>query len=302
MSGEDLILAILFADISGSTRMYESLGDERAHALISACIQTISHVAVIRGGEIVKTIGDQVMCIFEGVEQAVQAAIEMQRSLDTLPAPGDHLRPNIHVGLHAGPVIRQEGDVFGNAVNMAARMVYLAKPRQIITTYPTIERLFHAGKVKARCVDRTTIRGKGGEFCIYEIVWEEHDQTVILRPDLELPPQGGRLQLALGGKALQVSSANPVVTLGRQDCNDLVLSDEIASRSHARIEYHRGRFVLIDQSSNGSFIYVEGREPVIVHHDAFELSASGIIGLGRAVVPSSPQAIHFTCEPVEGEP
>ena len=183
MSQDSQILAILFADISGSTGMYENLGDENAHKLVSRCLAVISEVVDLHQGTIIKTIGDEVMCTFAASGQAVQAAIGMQKAVDTMPAilPGQRIKPNIRVGLHIGPVIMRSSDIFGDAVNVAARMVALAKPRQIITTQQTIYALPKNTGIDIKCIDRTTIKGRGGEFIIYEIVWEEETLTIIDR-------------------------------------------------------------------------------------------------------------------------
>lgn len=298
MPRTDLICAILFADISGSTNLYETLGDKDAHTLVSACITVLERVIAEHRGTIVKTIGDEVMGTFAGAGEAVQAAIGMQKALDAMPAilPGQRIKPNIRVGLHIGPVIRQDDDVFGDAVNVAARMVSQAKPRQIITTQATVEALPEDADVSATCVDRTTVKGKGGEISLYEIVWEQETQTLILSREASRATLEGRLQVSLGDKALWVDRNKPAITLGRQEQNDLVVNDSIASRVHARIEYHRGKFVLIDQSTNGTYVQAEGTSPVFLHHDECVLGPRGTIGLGREADKAAPDVIRFVHE------
>jgi class 3 adenylate cyclase len=136
-------LAILFADISGSTSLYETLGDERAHKLVSNFISVLSDIISQYQVKIIKTIGDEVMCTFASAYQAIHAAIGMNKALDTMPPIPlkKPISPSIRIGLHMGPVIWQGGDIFGDAVNVAARMVTMAKPRQIITTEQTIDKL-----------------------------------------------------------------------------------------------------------------------------------------------------------------
>lgn len=298
MSREESACTILFADISGSTNLYEILGDASAHKLVSACISVLTRVIAEHQGAIVKTIGDEVMCTFADVGKAVHAAIGMHKAIDSMPPilPGEPSKPNIRVGLHIGPVIRQGGDVFGDAVNVAARMVSLAKPRQIITTGQVLAVLPASSGVASVCVDRTTVKGKGGEFCLYEIVWEEDTQTIILSKDQRVEVLGGgRLRVRFGGQELFVDRNKPSVTLGRQAQNDLVVNDSIASRVHARIEYQRGKFVLIDVSANGTYVHAQGEEPLFIHHEELALGTSGIIGLGHEVDQVSPNAVLFAC-------
>jgi class 3 adenylate cyclase len=298
MAEETTALAILFADISGSTTLYDKLGDERAHQLVSTCLSVLSEVVARYQGTIIKTIGDEVLCTFGTAEQAIAAAMGMHRAIDAMPQvpTRKNLSPNIRVGIHMGPVIRQGGDVFGDAVNVASRMVSLAKPRQIITTQQTIDMLAPECQVSVKCLTRTTIKGKGGEFTIHEIVWDENDQTMALSRDITLQILFSRLRLKTGDTDIYVDKANPVVTLGRHAQNDIVVEDVIASRSHARIEYQRGKFVLIDQSTNGTYISHEGEKPLMVHQDEAVIGMRGYISLGRETGPDSPHAIHFSCE------
>jgi adenylate cyclase len=298
MSQENLSLAIVFADISGSTGLYENLGDERAHKLVSSCISVLSEVIVRHKGTIIKTIGDEVMSTFEGADMAVHAAIDMQKAIDSMPPviPEQRIRPNIRIGLHMGPVIRHGSDVFGDAVNVASRMVSLAKPRQIITTQQTIYALPEGAGVDIRCIDRTTIKGRGGEFIIYEVIWEEETLTIMISEGLATVAHDSRLCLRLGEKVVYVDSNNPSVTLGRQAQNDLVVDDTINSRLHARIEFHRGKFILIDQSTNGTFVCEDDKEPFFVHNDEIVLGQRGIISMGRLAAAESPEAIRFTFE------
>ena len=298
MSQEDLILATVFADISGSTSLYENLGDERAHKVVSSCISVLSEVIVRYKGTIIKTIGDEVMSTFEGADMAVHAAIGMQKAVDSMPPiiPGQTIKPNIRIGLHFGPVIRHGSDVFGDAVNVASRMVSLAKPRQIITTQQTIYALPEGAGVDIRCIDRTTIKGRGGEFIIYEVIWEEETLTIMISEGLATKAHDIRLCLRLGEKLVYVDSSNPSVTLGRQAQNDLVVDDAITSRIHARIEFHRGKFTLIDQSTNGTFVCEDDKEPLLVHNDEVVLGEGGFITMGRLAAAESPEAIRFTFE------
>lgn len=298
MSEEKLVLAILFADISGSTSLYENLGDESAHKLVSSCISVLSEAIVRYKGTIIKTIGDEVMSTFPRADMAVHAAIGMHKAVDSMPPIllEQRIKPNIRIGLHIGPVIRHGSDVFGDAVNVAARMVSIAKPRQIITTRQTIYALPEGAGVDIRCIDRTTIKGRGGEFIIYEVIWEEETLTIMLSDDPSLKVSDSRLHLILGGKEIYVDIDNPSVTLGRQAQNDLVINDKATSRAHARIEYRRGRFILIDQSTNGTFVSPDGEKPVLVHNDEYVLAGHGTISTGRETEAGSSEAIHFSFE------
>jgi adenylate cyclase len=296
MVRENVTLAILFADIAKSTHLYETLGNKTAQSLIGACLSLLSRVTVLHNGTVVKTIGDEIMCTFPSANDAVEAAIAMNRDLEQLTIsnmPGIS-PPNIYVGIQFGPVIREDEDVFGDAVNVAARMVAMAKQRQIITTDDTIAALSNEHKSSARIIDKTTVKGKSGEFNIYEVIWEQHDATVMVDESLDARKMESRMELKFQGLTIEVDQNRPSVTLGRQSHNDVVVNDERVSRTHARIEYRRGKFILIDQSTNGTFALIKGKKSITLRRDEASLLGSGIIGLGREVTNESPVAIHYS--------
>lgn len=296
MSQENLTLAILFADIAKSTRIYEILGDKKAQDLIANCISIFKKAILKNNGTVIKTIGDEIMATFPGANEAVRAAIEMNEALEGMTFGDDpaFVPPNIYVGIQYGPVIREAGDVFGDAVNVAARMRAQAKQRQIFTTEETVNTLTGELRESARMVDSTTIKGKSGKMDIYEIVWEKQDVTVMMDDSFESMLLRSRMELRHADIVIDVDESKPAVSLGRQVHNDIVVNDGRASRSHARVEYRRGKFVLIDQSANGTYVMVEGKPSVRITRDETPLIGKGLIGLGKEVKADSPEAVHFT--------
>ncbi len=290
------MLAILFADIAKSTGLYESLGDKIAQNLIGRCILLLSDVTLRHQGRVIKTIGDEIMCTFPTANDAVEAAMEMQQSLEdlTIEENPEILPPNIYVGFHFGPVISEAGDVFGDAVNVAARMVQVAKERQIFTTEETVKMLAADHRENTRCVDKTTIKGKSGEVSIFEVVWERQDVTVMIDDSVEAVTQRYRLEVSYGSQHLTMDEGKPSATLGRQPHNDIVVNDRRVSRSHARIEYRRGKFFLVDQSTNGTFALIQGKKSISLKRDETQLLGDGLIGLGREATASDPDLIQYS--------
>ena len=137
-------LAIVFADISGSTRLYETLGDAVARELVSQCLDLMTEQIAKSGGTVIKTIGDEIMCTFPTAERATESSMGMQEAItEDLPDMNPNMPStmSLRIGLHFGSAILEAGDVFGDAVNVAARMVGLAKGGQIITTQHTAKEL-----------------------------------------------------------------------------------------------------------------------------------------------------------------
>jgi class 3 adenylate cyclase len=296
MARKNVTLTILFADIANSTHLYETLGNEDARNLIGDCISLLSKVTLNHRGTVVKTIGDEIMCTFPTATDAVEAAMDMNLRLMDMPVdnlPGT-FPPNIYVGIQEGPVIVDDDkDVFGDAVNVAAYLVESAKQRQIITTEETLEVLKPELKRAARHIDKTIIKGKAGEIDIYEIVWEQKDETIMMDIPLDALIDDCIMELKLADQIVDVGKDCSRITLGRQRHNDLVVDDIRVSRTHARIEYRRGKFILVDQSTNGT--YFEGREGSNIHlrRDEIPLSGSGVISLGREIISDSAEAISL---------
>jgi class 3 adenylate cyclase len=265
---EQRLKTILFADIAGSTRLYDRLGDQRALALISHCLELLITQAQACKGTLVKTIGDEVMCIFDLPDKAVAAAVHMHEAVNSdsqvLPY---HMQ--VRIGLHHGPVISESGDVYGDAVNIAARMVAQAKGGQIITTGSTLGMLSVDCRSTARLVDQARIKGKPLPIDIYELAWgQPGEMTMItnLPADLDGSKRGAEAELALyfQGKRWTICQSLPVISMGRDSANEIVVNDPRVSRIHARIELRKDRFILVDQSTNGTYIMVEdGQGPMV---------------------------------------
>ena len=298
MVRENVTLAILFADIAKSTHLYETLGNKKAQSLIGSCLSLFSRITCHYKGEVIKTIGDEIMCTFPSANEAVEAAMAMNRDLEHLTIsdlPGI-IPPNIYVGIQYGPVIREDNDVFGDAVNVAARMVAMAKQRQIITTDDTVEVLRKEYKSSVRMIDKTTVKGKSGEMNIYEVVWEQQDATIMVDDSLDARKIESCMDLKFHDQSIRVDQNHPSITLGRQKHNDIVVNDSRVSRSHARIEYRRGKFILIDQSTNGTFALIQAKKSITLKRDETTLLGNGIIGLGREVTNESPVAVHYSIQ------
>jgi hypothetical protein len=229
---------------------------------------------MLHNGTVIKTIGDEIMCIFPAARDAVDAAMGMQSAIDMIPSLelSGHPSPNIYVGIHYGPVIEEKKDVFGEAVNIAARMVGIAKQRQIITTRQLVDALPPEYSDCVRCIDITTVKGKSDELFIYEVISEKETMTVMLKAFTESKPLNKkRLELIFNHTSFEVSDTHPVAMLGRQDQNDIIVNDSRVSRFHARIEYRKDKYFVIDQSTNGTYVAEHGMDAVLLVRDEIQL-------------------------------
>src|SRR6516162_7686760 len=283
--GKDIELAILFADVVGSTRLYELMGDLRARDMVAICIDVMRSATEQRNGTVIKTMGDEVMSTFPSADEALNAAAQMQQQISThsqLKVDGQPVC--IRIGCHFGPVMLENRDVFGATVHTANRMTSQAKAGQIITTAATVERLSPEWRASVRQIDVASIRGQGGEIALYEVLWQTEDVTSML-PSIALiageQRRSRRMRLSVQDREIIVDEHRGHVAIGRADDNDLVIRGHLISRLHARVEFSRNRFTLTDQSTNGTFVKMNGEEEAFVRRDSIPIKGTGLIGLGR---------------------
>lgn len=286
--------AIVFIDIVGSTELYDRLGDTRAQQAIADSLGTIDAIVRQHGGTVVKTIGDEIMCSFESAIDAVEAACDMQSRTENTAT--DPVPIRVRIGLHFGQVIRKQGDLFGDAVNVAARMTAIAKGGQIITTDETIEELPDSFSDKSRRFDRTPVKGKQTELTIHEILWKKEDLTALQATSLLADSAiASSLTLTHRGIETKIGPDVSAYTLGRDPDCDLTVESEFSSRKHAKIEYRRGKFVLVDQSTNGTYVSMPGTNNMYLRREEFPLLGEGIIGLGEKIGKQNDRLIYFCC-------
>ncbi len=287
--------AVLFADVSGSTRLYELLGDKRAFTAINGCLSILRQLTSAHQGRVVKNIGDEIMAVFPSALHATQAACEMQMLIDSQPSIDD-VRVAIRIGFHFGLVLENEmdGDVFGDTVNVAARLAELAQAQQIMTTEATVLLLPPILRASTRRFSKVAIKGKTDDVAVSEVLWQSSEEmTMMVGNTFALPDIEPCLHLSHQGKKWVVDTEHPLFTIGRDEQADMMVADKRASRMHARIERRREKFVFVDLSSNGSYILVKGETEIQLRREEFVLRESGFISLGHLYQADPSQVIEF---------
>ncbi|HRF43288.1 MAG TPA: adenylate/guanylate cyclase domain-containing protein [Candidatus Competibacteraceae bacterium] len=298
-SSQQEMATLLFADICGSTHLFEKYGDVRARQIESRVLDLLAARTATHHGTVIKTIGDEIMSRFPAATSGVQAACDMQEGIKNDPVLVD-LNIAIRIGLHHGSVLVEKNDVFGDAVNVAARMVALAKADQIITTRETVSYLSPDLQQMTRGLGRSWVRGKQDEMEIVEVIWYESTSLTqmsdvetqkILRNKLY-----ARLLLVYRGQNIELAPSAEPFSIGRGTRNNLVIDRELVSRSHAIIESRQGKFILADHSTNGTYLMLENGSRFFVRREEIILQDQGIICLGQAAFDENPDVIHYECK------
>jgi hypothetical protein len=253
------------------------------------------------GGTVIKTMGDEVMSTFPSADDALNAANQMQQRItNTIRIETDDSHVSIRIGCHYGPVVAEDRDIFGAAVHTANRMTSQAKAGQIITTSALVEQLTPQWKALVRQIDVATPKGQSDEVAVFEVLWQPEEATNMLPsidPAARPPAPAARLRLRFRGEELVVGEqGKATITMGRADENDVVIKGNLISRVHARIDVARNRFVLVDESTNGTFIQQDAGEELYVRRDSTVLTGSGVISMGRVAARGTPLAIEYRVE------
>jgi adenylate cyclase len=291
---------VLFADLRGSTSMYETLGNADATTVVTQSVALLASVVEEHGGQVVKTLGDGLMAIFPGPSAGVQASDDMHDSLARVGLPAqaatDTSEPRapvslkLQVGLAHGEVVEMSGDVFGDAVNVAARLLDHAGDNETLATASVVEGLEDWERSRFRSLDRMQLRGRAEPVHVYllEAVRRFGDTAATAFGDMapaSIEPEGIRL-IWLDLNRIYSGTSLPVI-LGRSPQATYIIDDNRVSRSHARIDWHGGTFQLTDLSYNGTYVRFDNDPEIIsLRRGACTLHGAGVIGLGTP--PSEP--------------
>ncbi|MCJ0763227.1 adenylate/guanylate cyclase domain-containing protein [Variovorax terrae] len=295
---------VVFADLTGSTGVFETLGNAKATQAVTRLTQWIGKVCEAYGGRVVKTLGDGVLAVFPDSAGAVDAVVEMQRNhhkriLNWPPK----LRMRLQVGVASGEVVEVDGDCYGDAVNVASRLSDLSGADQIWATDSVIEPLSvsSAAGVRYRSLGPINIRGKAEARVIYRIEWQEEVMSEFLTMPAALQavpsfsdPVLGKIELSWLDVNAAFRASDLPIYLGRVAEAEFVVSDQRVSRLHAKIEWRNGTFVLSDVSSYGTWVRFAGSETELaLRRDECVLHGNGEIALGAPFSDFSVPTVSF---------
>jgi class 3 adenylate cyclase len=294
---------VLFADLRGSTALYENLGNAEATSVVTHTIGQMGRAVDAVGGRIVKTLGDGLMAVFEAPTAALDASAAMHESLEKLVALGRQrgaspgLRAlRLQVAISLGEVVEMAGDCFGDAVNVAARLIDHAGDNETLVTAEVRDGLAATWRGRMRSLDLINLRGRVEAVHVYVLensVGPDAPVTQFSDGNFAPPePDGIRLTWLDLERVFDIGQL-PIV-LGRSAQAAFCITDGRVSRSHARVDWHAGSFTLTDLSSNGSFVrFSSSGEVLALRRNACTLHGSGAIGLGSSPADLDAPVVRF---------
>ncbi|MBI5927623.1 MAG: adenylate/guanylate cyclase domain-containing protein [Aquabacterium sp.] len=292
--------AILFADLRGSTALYLKLGNSEAATVVTHSLAMLGQLVARSGGRVIKTLGDGLMAVFEEAERAVESAVAMQDSLERIAPVAEGLpikaaAIKLKVAIAWGEMVEVDGDCFGDAVNVAARLLDLAGDNETLTTAQLLRELPSDQHERFRSIDKLHLRGRKEPVPVLRMDTRRFGDTMstmIMEAEPSDMPDGVRLTW-LGTERVFSTASMPLV-LGRSPQASFCVSDSRVSRSHARIESHSGHFYLTDLSYNGTHVKFDHDDQVLtLRRGTCTLHGSGVISLGAPPTDITSTQIHF---------
>ena len=288
----------MFADLAGSSAMYENLGDDLARERISSSLDTLISITRRHSGILVKTIGDEILVYFMDVDMAMLAARIIQETMEDDRSP-ETIGVSIRIGMQYGSAILEDDDIFGDTVNVAARVASMAKARQILCTKELAFMLQNLELAnRTRPFDRLRVKGRKEPLDVYMFSWEqEGDITNMATASSFTNPakhhRAKNLILTCDKRKFKVSNTTTSFLLGRGTDCELIIQGELISRYHSKIENRRGKFIITDQSTNGTFIKTHDGQEIFLRREELALYGEGYISLGKQVDRADKELIHF---------
>ncbi len=295
---------VLFADLRGSTALFETLGNAEATAVVTQTVGQVGKAVGDCGGLLVKTLGDGLMAVFDSPRDGVKSAIRMHETLERMAAKGGKSGPaarlrglHMQVALARGEVVELGGDCFGDAVNVAARLLDHAGDNEILITAEVLAGLPSTQKLRFRSLDRITVRGRVEPVHVHVLDKPSQGDVAVTQfgdaRQHSVDPDGIRLIWHDLDRVFDIATM-PIV-LGRSVQATYCITDGRVSRSHARIDWHGGSFSLTDLSYNGTYVRLGagGSDIVSLRRGSCTLHGSGIIGLGGSPLDGGSPVVSY---------
>ena len=295
---------VVFADLMGSTGVFETIGNARASRVVTQLTQWIGDIFVAHNGRVVKTLGDGVLAVFPQAPDAISAVVDVQRSHQKrIASAATTTRMPIRVGVARGEVEFVDGDCYGDAVNVASRLSDLSGPHQIWANNLSLEQSEEGDGVRFRPLGPITIRGRAEPCAVFQVEWHENANSDFLTMQASLDSQSQQLEKDVLGGEIELSwldvrkrfrSVQLPIHIGRVSQAEFVVNDPRVSRAHARIDWRSGSILLVDVSTYGSWVrFSGGGADLLLRREECVLHGKGEIALGASFADLSVPTVMF---------
>jgi hypothetical protein len=272
-------LSILCADVSGSERLYEKLAASEAAHAIGRCEKRIAQTVEGFNGRLAKCAGSRVMAYFAEAEDALQSAVEMQRSIAKLP-PMSGVALSVRVGVCVGHASNEIRFFDQDTNNAASSLSGMAEPGQVLLSVPKRAKGFEWEGRVARSRPEVSLSCGNRHLGVFEIDWRTFGVSQLKPVAVSEAEADSQLYLHFNGSTIELSDARPLLSIGRLASCGMLLQNTRCSRVHARIERRGDGYVLVDQSTNGTFVLPEGGTEHALRKHEIVLSGRGKISFG----------------------
>jgi class 3 adenylate cyclase len=285
---------ILLADVCRSTYLYDRIGDAAASRLMMQALDAAADATRANDGEVIDVRGDEILSTFKTAESALRAATDIHARVAVDAAMREH-HIAFRIGINAGEIIITDIDIYGDAVNIAARVAKSAKARQTVLSDAVLLATPGLLQNHIRPLGKVTIRGKTGLQHLHELLSpvEQTEITEVVAQQIR-EKRSFLLRIWYNNRETRLTPLVERILLGRGTECDLLINHSTISREHAEIRYRNGRFVLVDFSTNGSQVSGDGGLKR-AHRRSVDLLGSGSIQLGNTVNIQQ-HAIHYAVD------
>jgi hypothetical protein len=289
----------MFADIVGSTALYERLGDVAARRFTADVLARMSEIVQEKNGRIAAELGDELMCFFTQPADAAAAACEMHaRISEEFLIPPTNTKQKLRIGLHYGNVVGNKDDLMSETAKIAHWAANNAKAEQTLATLSVIDALPRIFRAVSRYVDDETWNFVSFEHvALYEIIWDVESITAA-SVDQVTSADGryDRVSFSYGGDSVSLSAERPVISVGRGTQNDLIVKHDLISRQHFTAQFSRGRCSITDKSTNGTLVVPDNNGTTqVVRRDTVRLQGRGLIVIGSPDDSNPSISIRYEC-------
>lgn len=276
-------------EITRSGPASPQIDDEAAGYPLARRLHRIERVATAYRGQLEKSFEHGRLLIFESADAALLGAREMQQRCAGLPQTSGH-RLALRIGIHRGALRQRAQDEDDGATQIAAQLAFIDDA--VVASHAVVGELNDDLHRLA-----SALGDASGDATAYRIDWRSEIPASAYGGEAQWSNKAGAsgpyLILRQGLKTLELTDDYPVLTIGRDPSNDLVVGDIFASRKHCRIERQAERIVLTDWSTNGTCIMPQQGEPLLVKNDSTALQGKGQLFFGRLSNGERRGGVHF---------